>query len=83
MFRIHLSLLQKYISKINITVYIFSYDFLSVYDGDTPLDLELGSLTGILPPNVASSGPDIYISFTSDGSETSSGFIIQYDAGKK
>ena len=75
-------MLRIYIAKIDISAFIFSYDFLYVYDGDSPLALELVNLTGILLSNVASSGPNIYIRFSSDFSETSAGFRIQYDAGK-
>ena len=51
-----------------------------VYDGDSLLAREIGSLTGILPNNVASTGPDIYIRFSSDNAGSSAGFQIAYEA---
>ena len=57
-----------------------------IYDGDNPLATEIGTLTGLspyLPDNVISTGPDIYISFISDTTETANGFKIRYNAGKK
>ena len=66
----------------NIFSYIFSYDFVHVYDGDSPFSSLIVSLTGIHLDNVASTGPDIYIRFVTDNIQSSSGFRIRYDAGK-
>ena len=37
----------------------------------------------VIADGVVSTGPEIYISFLSDDTETASGFKIKYDAGKK
>ena len=60
----------------------YSYDYLYVYDGPSLLDVQIASLTGILPEDIISSGPDIFLNFLSDDTETMDGFKIQYDAGK-
>ena len=62
--------------------FYFSYDFVNIYDGDSIFASSIGSLTGILPGEVVSSGSDIFINFVSDGSEQSLGFRIQYEASK-
>ena len=54
-----------------------------VYDGDNVFAPEIAVLTGILPDDVSSTGRDIYISFISDDTVTTSGFIIHFDSGKK
>ena len=60
----------------------FSYDFLNIYDGNDIFATEIASLSGILAEVVMSSGPNIFLNFLSDDTETSSGFKIQYWAGK-
>ena len=60
----------------------FSYDFLNVYDGPSVLDIEIASLSGILPDTVTSTGPDMFLNFLTDSSVTAPGFKIRYDAGK-
>ena len=54
-----------------------------VYDGDSMFEGEIARLTGILPDEVMSTGRDIFINFLSDDSEATSGFQIQFNAGKK
>ena len=63
--------------------YSFRYDFVYVYDGGSLFDIELAVLTGIFPDDVISTGTELYINFVSDESETTAGFLIQFDAGKK
>ena len=65
----------------NIFLY-FSYDFLTIYDGDSFFALELIELSGDSTQDVVSSGRDIFIQFISDESEVRYGFRIQYEAGK-
>ena len=45
-------------------------------------DTELASLTGILPEEITSTGPDIFLNFVSDSTETTPGFRIEYASGK-
>ena len=55
-----------------------------VYNGDSPIALEIAKFTGnILPNQIVSSGPDIFIKFVSDYITAVKGFSIQYGAGKK
>lgn len=67
----------------------FSYDFVYVYDGDNRFADEIARLTGSpdekdgFPFTVMSTGRDIFIYFLSDDTETTSGFKIQFEAGKK
>ena len=60
----------------------FSYDFLKVYDGPSMFDIEIESLTGLHAETVTSTGPDLFLNFVSDSSETTVGFSCRYDAGK-
>ena len=61
---------------------------MQVWDSDSPEAEEweeIESLTGYspyLPDNIVSRGPEIYITFVTDETETASGFKIKYDAGK-
>ena len=41
----------------------------------------IASLTGILPVPVTSTGPDIFLYFVSDDTETNPGFRVEYDSG--
>ena len=61
---------------------ILSYDFLNVYDGDTETFAADWLLTGTQPSELITTGPDVYLKFESDGSETKTGFRIQYEPGK-
>ena len=62
--------------------YIFSYDFLYLYDGNSPSATEIASLTGMVPDDIISSGPNIFLNFLSDDTETSFGFRIKHARGK-
>ena len=56
---------------------------MKVYDGDSNSAYMLGSLTGdVLPSDMVSTGPDIFINFVSDDEVAKIGFRIQYGAGK-
>ena len=44
-------------------------------------DTEIGTLTGDTASEVMSSGPDVFLNFKSDGSETKTGFRLQYEPG--
>lgn len=61
--------------------YIFSYDFLRVYDGDSLHDEFTGD-NGMLPKDITSTGESVFLNFVSDDSTAGKGFIIQYDLGK-
>ena len=64
-------------------IFIFSYDFLYIYDGDSIFADLLLTATGDEMPNViVSSGPEILILFQSDYSETEEGFKLEYRASK-
>ena len=67
---------------INLLFILFSYDFLSVFDGkyENGELKEIASLTGESPPNVTSSGPNISIQFISDDSQVRPGFKIHFEA---
>ena len=67
-------------------IYFVSYDFVTIYDGETVFDTQLERLTGeALAPNfqVTASGSKILVNLESDDSETKQGFEIQFDAGKE
>ena len=55
-----------------------------MYDGDSPFAPEIAAFTGssTLPDYVVSTGPDMFITFLSDETETRSGFKIWYSAGE-
>ena len=63
-------------------IFLFSYDFVNIYDGADDTAGSLDSLTGILPSPVQSTGNVIFINFLSDFSTTNPGFKIEYEAGK-
>ena len=64
-------------------IFIFSYDFLYIYDGDSIFADLLLTATGDEMPNViVSSGPEIVILFQSDSSETEEGFKLEYRSCK-
>ena len=62
---------------------IFSYDFLNVYDGDTETFAADWLLTGTQPSELITTGPDVYLKFESDSTETKTGFRIRYEPGKR
>ena len=73
----------KIIQTINLYAFVPRYDFLNVFDGSSSQDTKLASLTGVLPPNITSSGSEILIQFVSDDTEVYAGFKIQFNAGMR
>ena len=62
---------------------IFRYDFLKIFESiDETIDDSnaIAMLTGVRPPNITSSGPEIYINFVSDSTETRPGFELYFQA---
>ena len=54
-------------------------DLVQIYDGDSTSSTLLGTYSGsTLPPMITSTGGEVYVQFTSDGSQTSSGFSLDY-----
>ncbi|MBN1199026.1 MAG: C10 family peptidase [Bacteroidales bacterium] len=57
-----------------------SGDALNVYDGNSASAPLLGTYTGSsLPPDVSSTGPAMFITFTTDGTGTAQGFLAEYN----
>jgi len=57
----------------------YDYDFVTVYDGNSAVSTSLGTFSGSsIPGNITSSGNELYITFTSDGSETYAGWEASY-----
>ena len=55
-----------------------------VYDGVDLLAPEIQKLSGNqIPPQIVSTGSDIFINLLSDASEVTTGFSVEYEAGKK
>ncbi|XP_020600954.1 uncharacterized protein LOC110040108 isoform X2 [Orbicella faveolata] len=55
------------------------YDFVNVYDGGSSSDPLIGRYQGTsMPGTITSSSNQLYITFTSDGSSTRSGFAASY-----
>ena len=72
-------------SNILFEFHLWSYDFLTIYDGDTIFDNQIDKVTGDSLPNsynVLSTNSKLLLSFESDESETRFGFSIQYEASK-
>ena len=58
---------------------IFSYDSLTIYDGDSNAYPMLGKYYGTsIPPSQISSINKIFIHFQSDGSHSATGFKLEY-----
>ena len=58
----------------------FSYDFLSIYDGDSSTSYMLGKYCGdSIPPSHVSSSNEVLIHFDSDTGETEAGFKMEYN----
>ena len=56
-----------------------TYDYVNIYDGNsTSAPLRLSHSGDVIPDPLATYGNDVYITFTSDGSVTHSGFFIQF-----
>ena len=73
------------IRNILLKFYFWSYDFLTIYDGDTIFDNQIDKVTGDSLPNsynVLSTYSKLLLIFESDESETRFGFSIQYEASK-
>ena len=77
---------KSMITKINVVeLYYDSYDFVTLYDGETILDDQLDRLTGSSLPNpfqIMSRSNKILVNFQTDDSETRPGFRIQYEESK-
>jgi hypothetical protein len=57
----------------------FSYDSLTLYDGDSTSSPILGTYCGnTIPPNLISSGNEVLLHLDSDGSVTYSGFQLEH-----
>ena len=58
----------------------FSYDSLTIYDGDSSTSPVMGNYCGdSIPPSHVSSSNEILIQFQSDGSATYNGFKMEYN----
>ena len=66
----------------------FSYDFLSVYDGPTTMDLLISDLTGsyvggdLRDLTTTSTNSSMLLNFQSDSADTGGGFVLRVNAGK-
>ncbi|KAH0621670.1 hypothetical protein JD844_023227 [Phrynosoma platyrhinos] len=59
------------------------YDFIEIRDGDSETADLLGKHCGnIAPPTITSSGPSLYIKFTSDYARQGAGFSLRYEIYK-
>ena len=57
----------------------FSYDFLSIYDGDSSTSYMLGKYCGnSIPNSTVSSNNEVLIQFHSNGYGTEAGFKMEY-----
>ena len=57
----------------------FSYDSLTIYDGDSTSNSILGTYCGnTLPTNHISSGNEVLVHFDTDGSVTYTGFQLEH-----
>jgi len=55
-------------------------DALSLFDGDSETAPLLGTYTGSsLPPTVTSTGPEMFVKFTTDATGTGPGFLAEYN----
>lgn len=56
------------------------YDFVKVYDGESESSTLIGSYSGsTIPPYITSSSKQLYIVFTTDGSNQKKGFSAHFD----
>ena len=62
------------------TKILYRYDFLKIYE-PSRRNSEIASLTGVLPPNITSTGPELSLQFISDQTEVKAGFLIKFEAG--
>ena len=62
---------------------MFSYDFVTIYDGETEFDSQLARLTGNSENGnvITATGNKVLIHLESDSSFTEAGFEIQFNAG--
>jgi hypothetical protein len=71
------------VASITLNFYRFalgSGDYVTVYDGPTTSSTVLGTFTGAtLPPSVTTTGPQMLVTLTSDGSGTANGFQADYE----
>ena len=57
----------------------FSYDSLTIHDGDATSNSILGTYCGnTIPPNHISSGNEVLVHFDTDGSVTYTGFQLEH-----
>ncbi len=57
-----------------------SGDELNIYDGNSASATLIGTYTGTsLPPTVTSTGPEMFIAFTTNETGTAQGFLAEYD----
>ncbi len=60
-----------------------SWDYVSIFDGDSSSAQNIGNFTGQHVPNrITSTGSNVFIQFKSDKKEQHRGFKIQYFIGK-
>ena len=61
-------------------MYFFSYDSLTIYDGDSSTSPMMGKYCGnSIPPSHVSSSNEILINFLSDYIVTEAGFLMEYN----
>ena len=61
------------------TTYLFSWDYLTIYDGDSSTSLMMGKYCGdSIPPSHISSSNEVLVQFKSDLSHTRAGFKMEY-----
>ena len=66
----------------------FSYDFLSVYDGPTTMDVLISDFTGsyvggeLRDLTTTSTNSSMLLNFQSDSADTGGGFVLRVNAGK-
>ena len=65
--------------KIN-SLFFFSYDSLTIYDGGSSTSSMMGKYCGnSIPPSHVSSSNEIFIHFQSDGDATEAGLKMEYN----
>ena len=76
-------MLELLTQNAHISLPIYSYDFLKVWDGLSPGETRISDLTGsTIPSPVASYGNTMFLNFLSDDSERKAGFKLQYYVGR-
>ena len=63
--------------------YIFRYDYVAVYDGNSMNSSRIEKYCGsLIPEKIISSTNELFIHFRSDSSNTGRGFEIKYESSK-